>query len=344
MFHPTYTITNKLLENIKCIMTLVNKMNQWRFPKVVLVEMQKNAESISVFASTSIEGNPLPLTDVKRILKTRPQQIRTSEREVLNYNQALQELNAQLDKKHVKFDLSLILSMQKKIVDKLLPIHQSGSLRSSPVFVNDPRRGKTIYWPPDVQDVIPLMKDLMSFIQENQQTIDPLIVAGIFHKQMVIIHPFMDGNGRTTRLATKVLLAKMGLDTFHLFSFENYYNNNVSKYFDMVGEKGNYYDLIEHIDFTLWLEYFTDGIIDELCRVEKTIPNLFANPQINLRPHHRMILQRIQKHGFINDSEYAKLTPRARATRHIDLKKLISLGLIEAKGKGKSTFYVLKER
>jgi Fic family protein len=40
------------------------------------------------------------------------------------------------------------------------------------------------------------------FIKENNGKIDPLILAGIFHKQMVIIHPFTDGNGRTTRLAT----------------------------------------------------------------------------------------------------------------------------------------------
>jgi len=267
MFHPKYTITNKLLENIKRITTLVNKMNRWRFPEVVLVELQKNAEAVSAFASTSIEGNPLPLTDVKRILKRHPTQIRKSEQEVINYNQALQEVNTQLNKEKISFNLPLIFSLQKKIINKLIPVHQSGTVRTQPVFVNDPRLGKTIYWPPDGHDVLPLMKDLIEFVKINQQVIDPLIVAGIFHKQMVIIHPFMDGNGRTTRLATKILLAQMGLDTFHLFSFENYYNNNVSQYFEMVGVKGNYYDLVNLIDFTQWLEYFTDGIIDELLRV-----------------------------------------------------------------------------
>ncbi len=342
MFHPKYTITNKLLENIKHITMLVNKMNQWRFPEVVLGELQKNAEAVSAFASTSIEGNPLPLTDVKRILKSRPLQIRESEREVLNYNQALQEVNIQLNKEKIPFNLPLILSLQKKIVNNLLPAHQSGKVRTQPVFVNNPRLDKTIYWPPDSQDVLPLMDELIEFVQTSKQTIDPLIVAGIFHKQMVIIHPFMDGNGRTTRLATKILLAQMGLGTFHLFSFENYYNNNVSKYFEMVGVKGNYYDLVNLIDFTEWLEYFTDGIIDELLRVEKTVSQLFVNPQNNLKPHHQIILQTIQQNGFISDSEYAKVTTRARATRYLDFRKLIDLGLIESKGKGKSTYYILK--
>ena len=86
------------------------------------------------------------------------------------------------------------------------------------------------------------MDDLFRFVKTNQST-DPLILAGIFHKQFVIIHPFMDGNGRTVRLMTKVILARMGLDTFSLFSFENYYNKNVTRYFQTVGEYGNYYDL-----------------------------------------------------------------------------------------------------
>ncbi|MDO8609117.1 MAG: hypothetical protein Q7R95_01085 [bacterium] len=65
MFNPKYTITNKLLENIKKITSLVIELNQKRYSKPVLVELLKNAEAISTFASTRIEGNPLPLTECK---------------------------------------------------------------------------------------------------------------------------------------------------------------------------------------------------------------------------------------------------------------------------------------
>ena len=158
---------------------------------------------------------------------------------------------------------------------------------------------------------------------------------------MVIIHPFMDGNGRTTRLATKILLAEMGLNTFNLFSFENYYNKNVSRYFQSVGEFGNYYELANKIDFTPWLEYFTEGIIDELLRVQKILPEIGISPETELQSYHLKILELIRKKGFIADRDYAKLVTRARATRALDFQKLISLGLIERKGKGKSTYYVL---
>src|SRR3989344_9061098 len=93
MFQPRYTITNRLLANIKRINSLVNGLNIRRFPNIVLLELEKNAREVSSYASTSIEGNPLPLTEVKKILKFKPAYIRESEKEVLNYNQALQDLN-----------------------------------------------------------------------------------------------------------------------------------------------------------------------------------------------------------------------------------------------------------
>ena len=93
MFNPKYTITDKLLANVKKVYNLINQLNNQRFPNVVLVEFEKTARAISTYASTSIEGNPLPLTEVKKILKSKPVHIRESELEILNYNQALQKLN-----------------------------------------------------------------------------------------------------------------------------------------------------------------------------------------------------------------------------------------------------------
>ena len=210
MFQPKYIITHPLLENIKRIYSLVQSLNQRHFPDVVLVELQKTAEAVSTYASTSIEGNPLPLTDVKAILKNAPQNIRDSEREVLNYNDILKEINRKLEKGPLPVTLEFILSIQKKITQKLLPAYQTGKLRADPVFVNDPRERKTIYWPPDAQDVPALLKDLIRFVDANKNRIDPLILAGLFHKEMVIIHPFMDGNGRLHRFLIHDVLSSSG--------------------------------------------------------------------------------------------------------------------------------------
>lgn len=343
MFTPKYTITDQILANITRVNSLVRDLNDRRFPKVVSLEFEKLAREVSTYASTSIEGNPLPLTEVKKVLKSTPSNIRNSEQEVLNYNQALEDLNHFIKEGKSELSIDLILDVHKKVAAKLLPRYEVGKLRQHPVVVNNPRSGKIVYLPPDAKQVNKLVSDLVKFVNDHTQKIDPLILAGIFHKQMVIIHPFMDGNGRTTRLLTKVLLAKMGLNTFNLFSFENYYNLNITKYFQTVGEYGDFNELELSIDFTSWLEYFTAGLIDELLRVSKLLPDLGNSPKSRLETFHLKMLEYIRKHGFIDDRSYAQLTVRAKATRTLDFQKLIDLGIIERKGGGRSTHYILKE-
>jgi Fic family protein len=344
MFKPEYIITNKLLLRIKQISSIVLELNNIRFSRAILYELERSAREISTYASTNIEGNPLPLTDIKQILKTRPGNLRSSELEVINYNEALVTLKRNLQKDSINFNLNLIMSIQKQVVNQLKPEYQTGKLRGEPVFVNNPGTDTTIYWPPHAKDVPKLMNDLVDFVNNSKGIVDPLIVAGIFHKQFVIIHPFMDGNGRTARLATKILLAEMGLNIFNLFSFENYYNSNVTNYFNNVGVFGNYYDIVDSIDFTNWLEYFTDGIIDELLRVKKLLPKAYTGPKEELMPYHKKILELLRKKGYMSDRDYKKLTNRAKATRNLDFNKLIKMDLIERKGKGKATYYQLKEK
>ena len=94
MFNPKYEVTPKILENIKRVAVITAELNNKKFPQIVLAELEKTARASSSHSSTRIEGNPLPLSEVKKILKTSPQHLRDSEREVLNYNQALEKLNA----------------------------------------------------------------------------------------------------------------------------------------------------------------------------------------------------------------------------------------------------------
>ena len=340
MFEPKYTITSTLLANIKRIAEIVASLNERRFPRVVLFEMERVAREISAHASTSIEGNPLPLTDIKRILKQVPHRVRDSEREVLNYNEALLWLKKHSDFEVAVVDLQTLLDTHRLVTKELLPDFSSGVLRTAPVFVNDPQIRQTVFWPPDHADVPRLIENLLEFSNAKKEEIDPLILAGIFHKQFVLIHPFMDGNGRTVRLLTTSLLAALGVDIFRLFSFERYYNANVTKYFAKVGERGSYYDLT--VDFTPWLEYFTDGVLDELIRVKELLEKRMKDPSSGMKDHHRIILAYLREHPSINDMIYATLVDRAKATRALDFRFLLDQKLIERQGRGRATYYTLK--
>ncbi len=334
MFNPNYSISPTLLATIKRIALLVHELNKPVIPEVVLVEQLNEARSVSTYASTSIEGNPLPLTDVKRLLKSHPVQLRHSEREVVNYNRALTWLSEQ---KEAPLDVAFLLRIHAAVMDELLPPYQTGRFRQEPVVIREPRTGDILFLPPDHGDVARLVGELLAFVRANTD-LDPLLLAGLFHKQLVIIHPFMDGNGRTTRLATSHLLNGLGLRLAGLFSFENYYNQNVSRYFRQVGAFGNYYDVAETLEFTPWLEYFAEGILDELQRVAKALAGR-RTPATNLKAHHVALLAHIDAHGYITDADYARLTERAKATRTLDFNHLIGLGLIVRQGRGRSTHY-----
>ena len=342
-FSPQFAISNHLLNNIKQVYSLVAKINTRQFPQVILFELEKAAQAVSSHASTSIEGNPLPLTEVKRILKSQPKSLKKSEQEVLNYNHAIEFLDRFVEKENHSFSLSLMLKVHRLVMTNLLPRHLVGKLRQQPVIVNNPQTGQVIFLPPDHAQVETQMLDLIKFINSNKNRLDPLILAGIFHKQFVIIHPFIDGNGRTARLLTKVLLAQMGLNTFKLFSFERYYNQNISLYFKMVGELGDYNEIAGQIEFTGWLEYFTAGLINELKRVESLLPATDISPALRLAPHHHKLLEHISQHGYINQETYSKITSRSRASRILDFKKLLEMNLIVRKGQGRATHYVMKE-
>jgi Fic family protein len=338
MFEPKYTVNKYLLANLVSIKNITKELNNQKFEDVVLAEFQKDSYAISAFASTSIEGNPLPLTDVKNLLKHRPDRMRDTEREVINYNTALKYLDQTLSNPKA-ITSEFICSIQALVIDQLIDKKNQGKIRTDAVVVNDPKLRKMVYIPPDAKDVTILLQDLTNFLDSSYSSIDPLILAGIFHKQFVIVHPFMDGNGRSARLLTKYLLARMGLDTFKLFSFENYYNTNVTKYFAHVGVFGDYYDISGEIDFTDWLIYFTDGIIDELLRVQKLLQNTIVT---NRKPEYEKgIIRYLQKHGSISESEYAQITSRARSTRILDFKRLVEKGVLVRKEQGKNTYYVL---
>lgn len=351
-WHPKYTISNKLLLTTREIGESIGEIKSLRLTDTALAKLELSARELSSYASTSIEGNPLPLTDVKRLLKTGKESIRDTELEVLNYNQALQALFKSVRQNRFELNVKTLERVQGQVVEGLMdnPSH-CGVLRQDPVIIRNPRKpDEIVFIPPDEKDVRQLTKSLMDFVNSNIGKIDPVILAGIFHRQNVIIHPFIDGNGRTTRLLTTAILGQAGLDLFEIFSFEDYYNRNITRYFKTVGLEGDYYDLQgssdseDSIDFSEWLEYFAEGILDELRRVIKILPEqsqakLRAGPR--LEPHHQQILDYIHERGSITQREYGGITGRSLASRKLDFEKLIQLNLIEAKGVGRGTYYVL---
>lgn len=78
----------------------------------------------------------------------------------------------------------------------------------------------------------------------------PVIIAGILHYELVRIHPFVDGNGRTSRLMATLILSVHKFNINNYFTLDEYYNQDRQTYVDALNSADKNHDL------TNWLEYF----------------------------------------------------------------------------------------
>ena len=89
-----------------------------------------------------------------------------------------------------------------------------------------------VYMLPEPHDVATLMRALLSWINFALQDSDlpTLIIAGLAHYQFVIIYPYMDGNGRTARLLTTLILRKNGYGLRGIYLLVEHYAKNLKSY------------------------------------------------------------------------------------------------------------------
>ena len=129
--------------------------------------------------------------------------------------------------------------------------------------IRDSRSGGIVYLPPEAKDVPQLMRALTAWIKATEPEGLPCpIRAGIAHYQFATIHPYYDGNGRTARLLTTLILHRGGYDLKGLYSLEEYYARDLRAYYKALtlGPSHNYYEGRAGADIVPWVEYFCDGV------------------------------------------------------------------------------------
>jgi Fic family protein len=182
--------------------------------------------------------------------------------------------------------------------------------------------------PPEAKDVPPLMKALVSWFSRSQGDSLPCpIRAGIAHYQFATIHPYYDGNGRTARLLTTLILHLGGYDLKGLYSLEEYYARNLGAYYKAltVGPSHNYYEGRAKADITEWVEYFCEGVADSFENVRRRAQEAQgtgASDQSNalrrLDPRQRKALELFRDTAVINSRDVEALFGISqRASRNI---------------------------
>lgn len=174
------------------------------------LQLLRQAKIRAITFSNQIEGNLLEERGVTQILAAKDHDdLSKDETEIINYRDALEYAETLASEKG-RFRLRDLCDLQKLVTRNTLgDKKQSGALRTIQVNIADVSTGKKIDDCPEPHNLSGLMEELWAWLDENQDA-DPFVRAFAFHYIAVAIHPFVDGNGRTMRLAQHVLLLKNG--------------------------------------------------------------------------------------------------------------------------------------
>src|SRR6202166_2475044 len=209
-----------------------------------------------------IEGNRLTQEQVAQVI-VGDQHFPGRERdqdEVKGYYAALDEAE-RLAKRREKVSEATVQKLHALIMGGGQTRVKSTPYRDGQNVIRDARSKGIVYMPPEAKDVPSLMKRLVTWINQKDELPVP-IKAGIAHYQYATIHPYYDGNGRTARLLTALILDVGMYDLKGLYALEEYYARNLRAYYEAltVGPSHNYYLARAKADLTKWIAYFIAGM------------------------------------------------------------------------------------
>jgi Fic family protein len=341
MFTPRFTITPKITQDIEKIGVVFGYFKAVQLPENYRRELVSKVTAETVHASTAIEGNTLTQKQVDDVLSGKQVTAQDKEiKEVENYNKALgnveklgKEMDFEIKEQTIKDIHTTLLA---DIDDKI-----AGKYRISQVYVGD-------YLPPEHFKVPTLVQELVAWVNDPRpKSLSPILYAGIAHYQFVAVHPFEDGNGRTTRLLTTLMLVKNEYDTVSFFAPESFYNRDRKAYYEALSSADKY-RIEGQPDLTRWLEYFASGVLVEAERAKSRIEEMLQSKSTSGRQDYisdnqKQMLSLAAK-GAIKTGDVLQASGLSRKGVYNTLEKLVQLGLLETVGVGKGTFYKITDK
>lgn len=216
-----------------------------------------------------------------------------------------------------------------------------GAYRTVQNYVANSRTREVIYTPPPPQDVPALMAEFVGWLGA-ESAVHPVLVAGIAQFQLVHIHPFVDGNGRTSRLLSTLCLYRSGYDFKRLFTLSDYYDRDRKRFYRAIQDVRE-----QEMDLTGWLEFFVEGLTTQLTEVkargEVAIRRDVIARQYGLNPRQVLAVGRLLEQGELQLEDFEKLCPDVnRRTLQRDLADLVHKGVAKTIGAARLVRYHLK--
>lgn len=269
MFDPVYRITGAIAKALMAIEADRQVVSTLPLTAPMLDSLRRTARLLSTHFSTQIEGNQLTPSQVQVVVEgegTFPGRER-DEAEVRHYFAALEVVErlgrekGSLTEKEIRTIHGLVMTGKPRPT----------RYRDGQNVIRDSRTGRTVYMPPEAKDVPGLMKDVVAWVNTSlaEGDVPVPVIAALAHYQFATIHPYFDGNGRTARLLTNLLLHRSGYGLNGIYSLEEYYAANLDGYYTGLarGKSHNYYFGRAEADITPFVDYFCVGMADAFGKV-----------------------------------------------------------------------------
>ena len=346
-YQPIFKVSDRVRRHLQDIERLRSTIIGGHILPAVEASVRHRASVESVHSSTSIEGNPLDINQVRAVISS--DRVLTkqeyAEIEVYNYKQALDYI----DRRRSGGDIALddILKLHQIITDRLLDSTRNGKIRHRPVYIENEQH-QIIYTAVDAPQVKNELIDLLNWVKDNQFVLHPVIIGAIIHFHLAAIHPFSDGNGRTARATTALYLALAHYDNDGTLTLDTYYASDRPSYYAILRRlNGENYASSQQADLTPWLEYFAEGYLTSLRVLDAEI-RLLSLATLTDKPaldrNDQDIISYVAKFGSLNISEAESILPElSRRTIQHRLKRLVDQGYLDLVGATHEAKYVLHQ-
>jgi len=343
-FKPVFTITNRITAGLTHIERARGFLEAATLSEAWVREMGRRALVLEAHHTTHIEGTRLTLEQAERLLEGNPVPEADPDdvRELLNYKKAFEFVSEYLEHGGPITE-SLVREIHKRLVEGVRGgAAAPGEYRRIQNYVVDSVTGETIYTPPPAHDVPIMMAELVDWLNREEE-VHPVLVSGVSQFQLVHVHPFLDGNGRTSRLLSTLCLYRAGSNFKRLLTISEYYDRDRPAFYraiQSVRESG--------VDMTGWLEYFVEGLSTQLAEVrdrgEQAIRRDVLAKEHGLSDRQARALGHILEHGSLTIQGFERLYPEVnRRSLQRDLKAMVDMETLVSEGSTNRLVYRMKE-
>ena len=300
----------------------------------------------TVHGTTRIEGNSLNDLQVEELLERGRPGRQKDALEVVATRDALSFVDEIATRRGLRIDEQAIREIHRRVLEGIDPMLRPGEYRKGENRVAD-ADGDLIFATPVSGDVPDLMHRFGRWLRTGADGRHPTVAGALAHLELVAIHPFHDGNGRTSRALSRLLLVRGGYALGGLVSLDAYLDLQRREYFAAIrAALGRTY--ARGYDATAFVRYFVEGIAGAaehvLARVKgvaellAVVRRASAKGEIAATVVDGLVYAWIN--GSITPSDYRSIADRTGPSATRDLQDAVRAGYLVPSGATRARRYL----